>query len=58
MSTVYRAYSPSRSEGTTVTDQHGHAAGAASTRNQLTAAYPDCVADWIVQTGHVEWGTQ
>lgn len=57
MTAVYRAYSPSRNEGTTVTDTHSYAAGVAGTRNQLCAAHPDHTPDWVVQAGHVEWET-
>lgn len=57
MTTVYRAYSPTRGKGTTVTDDYSYAAGVAGIRNQQAAVYPDHIPDWIVQAGHVEWET-
>lgn len=57
MTAVYRAYSPTRGKGTTVTDDRSYAAGVAGTRNQLAAVHPDQTADWYVQAGHVEWET-
>lgn len=56
MSIVYRAYSPTRDEGTTVTGELSWAQGVAATRNQHAAASPGQPADWIVQIGHVRWG--
>lgn len=57
MTVVFRAYSPSRGEGTSVTDDRTYAAGVAGTRNQLCAVHPDHTPDWVVQAGHVEWET-
>ena len=54
MTVVFRAYSPSRNQGATVTEDHGYAAGVAATRNQHTAVTPG-PADWTVQAGHIQW---
>lgn len=56
MTIVYRACSPSRNQGATVTEDHGYAAGVAATRNQHAAVTPG-PADWTVQTGHIQWET-
>ena len=59
MTAVYRAYSPSRDRaGTTYTD-HARAVSQAAVRNQFVITSPDAtqVADWTVQTGHVQWET-
>ena len=54
MTVVYRAYSPSRGEATTVTGDRGHAAGVAATRNQHCAVDAR-TPDWYVQAGTVRW---
>lgn len=54
MTVVYRAYSPSREQGTTPTDDHQYATGVAATRNQHATA-TDGPADWTVQQGLVTW---
>ena len=58
MTTVYRAYSPTRGEGTTYSDR-ARAVSQAAVRNQFVITHPDAtqVADWYVQTGHVQWET-
>lgn len=59
MTTVFRAYSPSRDQsGTTYADK-ARAVSQAAVRNQfvITSTDPTQVADWTVQTGHVEWET-
>lgn len=60
MSIVYRAYSPSRSKGGATFADYARATAQAAVRNQFVDCDPntDQLADWIVQTGHVEWGTQ
>lgn len=54
MSTVYRAWSPSRGWGTSVTDLPGDAATHAATNNQHCAV-DGGQADWVVQAGTVQW---
>ena len=59
MTTVYRAYSPTRSKaGATFTD-HARAQSQAAVRNQFVECDPntDELADWYVQAGHVQWET-
>ena len=58
MTTVYRAHSPTRGEGTTYADKD-RATSQAAVRNQFVITSPDAtqVADWTVQTGHVQWET-
>ena len=55
MTTVYRAYSPSRDEATSAQEDMGYVQGVAATRNQQAAVYPDHTPDWYVQTGHIRW---
>ena len=57
MTTVYRAYSPSRDEATSAQEDMGYVQGVAATRNQHAAVTPG-PADWTVQAGHVEWEVQ
>ena len=54
MTTVYRAYSPSRDEATSAQEDMGYVQGVAATRNQHAAVTPG-PADWTVQTGHIQW---
>jgi len=54
MTTVYRAYSPSRDEHTSAQEDMGYVQGVAATRNQHAAVTPG-PADWTVQTGHIQW---
>lgn len=59
MSYVFRAYSPSRNRAGTTYADHARAQSQAAVRNQFVDCDPntDQLADWIVQTGHVEWET-
>ena len=54
MTVVYRAYSPSRDHGGWLCEYHSAAQGRVSTLNQNSAVTGD-PADWVVQTGHIQW---
>ena len=57
MTTVYRAYSPTRNKAGATFADHARAQAQAAVRNQYTACDPntDELADWYVQAGHVQW---
>lgn len=55
MTVVFRAYSPTRDQGATVTDDRQCAAGVAATRNQYTHVDDSLPADWTVQAGVIAW---
>ena len=57
MTTVFRAYSPTRDKAGATFADHARAASQAAVRNQFVACDPDTdqPADWYVQTGHVRW---
>lgn len=57
MTTVYRAYSPSRDRTGTTYAERSRAVSQAAVRNQFVECNPnaDELADWYVQAGHVEW---
>lgn len=57
MTLVYRAYSPSRQQCTTPTNDADYATGVAATRNQHTHVTHQ-PADWIVQAGTVSWNKE
>ena len=59
MTRVYRAYSPSRDEAGATFADHARAQSQAAVRNQFVECDPntDELADWTVQTGHVQWET-
>lgn len=56
MTAVYRAYSPSRDRVCTPHLHPDRAAADTAIRNQRTSI-DGGPADWVVQTGHVEWET-
>ena len=57
MTTVYRAYSPTRDKAGTTFADHARAQSQATVRNQFVECDPntDEAADWYVQTGTVIW---
>lgn len=57
MTRVYRAYSPSRDKAGTTYADRARAVSQAAVRNQFVACDPNTaqLADWTVQTGHVQW---
>ena len=59
MTTVYRAYSPSRDKAGITYANRARATSQAAVRNQFVDCDPDTdqAADWIVQTGTVRWET-
>lgn len=57
MTAVYRAYSPSRDKAGTTFADPARASSQAAVRNQFVDCDTDQAADWIVQTGHVQWET-
>ena len=60
MTTVYRAYSPSRDRAGSTYANHARAVSQAAVRNQFVQCDPNTnqLADWYVQTGTVQWETQ
>ena len=60
MTTVYRAYSPSRNKAGITYADRARAVSQAAVRNQFVDCDPntDQLADWHVQTGTVQWETQ
>lgn len=54
MTTVYRAYSPSRDDHGEVHADEDRAAGDASILNQAARAFSSA-DDWRIQTGTVTW---
>lgn len=60
MTTVFRAYSPSRDKAGITYADRARAVSQAAVRNQFVDCDPgtDQLADWTVQTGHVQWETQ
>ena len=57
MTTVYRAYSPSRDKGGIPYAARARAVSQAAVRNQFVDCDTGQVPDWIVQTGTVRWET-
>ena len=59
VTTVYRAYSPTRNKAGTTFADHARAQAQAAVRNQFVECDPntDELADWYVQAGHVQWET-
>ena len=54
MTTVYRAYSPSRGRGTVPVRSRQRATSTADSHNRIdTERGQPC--DWVVQEGHIEW---
>ena len=56
MTTVYRAYSPSRDEGTVPVRSRQRAASTADSHNRIDTEH-DQSCDWVVQEGTVIWET-
>lgn len=54
MTTVYRAYSPSRDDHGRVNDDRNHVAGEVGVLNQAARSFSN-TADWVIQTGTVTW---
>ena len=59
VTTVYRAYSPTRDKAGATFADHSRAQSQAAVRNQFVECDPntDELADWYVQAGHVQWET-
>lgn len=55
MTEVYRAYSPSRNEATTVTEDRATSERYVDDLNGASQQLGS-PADWVVQEGYVEWG--
>lgn len=54
MTVVYRAYSPSRDEGTVPVRSRQRATSTADSHNRIDAEHGQ-PCDWMVQAGHIEW---